>query len=313
MKKLALIVLLAVVASRVLSDRDHRRHRPAPRPVSLVESSETSVATTTQDEPPAPPFPPLAPLPPPIETPGAIRVTPWNGHDRDAVPAPVTRITKLKRRSQTGKAPKTEVPAPPPKAAPAWFPKEEWEEEGLARPDASGARVLLGQISASPERALADLRKRVDGEVADWLAADVPGTWATPSRLLDRMVLGTHIKPVTWSLQPKAGEVGLKAPAADGDALAGLDEFHTLYRAGQKLDFSDDRRAEFVEAYRRDVASARMRRSGAVIAVILAVLAATSLYVRADEATKGYYTNRLRMLAALGLGMAGVAAYRYWA
>jgi hypothetical protein len=34
-------------------------------------------------------------------------------------------------------------------------------------------------------------------------------------------------------------------------------------------------------------------------------------YIRADEATRGYYTNRLRLAAVAGLGVAGVAAYRF--
>ena len=39
-------------------------------------------------------------------------------------------------------------------------------------------------------------------------------------------------------------------------------------------------------------------------------LGAVSGYIRADEATKGYYTRRLRMLAAAGVGAAGVILYR---
>jgi hypothetical protein len=95
--------------------------------------------------------------------------------------------------------------------------------------------------------------------------------------------------------------------------LAELEDVFTLYRAGQKLDFSEGRRAEFVRRYHRDVASERMRRSGAVLAVVLASLALFSAYVRTDEATKGYYTNRLRALAVAGLGTAGAVAYHYWA
>ena len=49
---------------------------------------------------------------------------------------------------------------------------------------------------------------------------------------------------------------------------------------------------------------------GGALAFVLICLAAVSGYIRADEATKGYYTNRLRMLAAAGVGAAGVVIYR---
>jgi hypothetical protein len=48
---------------------------------------------------------------------------------------------------------------------------------------------------------------------------------------------------------------------------------------------------------------------GATLVFILICLAAVSGYIRADEATKGYYTNRLRMLAAAGVGASGVIIY----
>ena len=49
---------------------------------------------------------------------------------------------------------------------------------------------------------------------------------------------------------------------------------------------------------------------GGALAFVLICLGAVSGYIRADEATKGYYTNRLRMLAAAGVGAAGVVIYQ---
>ena len=49
---------------------------------------------------------------------------------------------------------------------------------------------------------------------------------------------------------------------------------------------------------------------GGTLAFVLICLGAVSGYIRADEATKGYYTNRLRMLAAAGVGAAGVFIYQ---
>ncbi len=287
MKKLALIVLLAVVASRALTDRDDRRHQTSQR----HHPSVRQVIFGDDDATPPPPAPRIAAPRPPEP--------------------PPSRGPRSKRRPPV--SPVETVLAANPKVAPAWFPKADWEEEGLARSDAAGTRVLLGRLMATEDRASASLRKTLNHEVTDWLAADVPVTWNPPERLLDRMVLGTHIQTVTRSFGAKPPEGVAPQPESGAEILPGFEDQWTLYRAGQKLDFSETRRAEFLESYHRDVASARMRRSGSVIAVVLALLAATSLYVRADEATKGYYTNRLRGLAAVGLGVAGVAAYRYWA
>jgi len=48
---------------------------------------------------------------------------------------------------------------------------------------------------------------------------------------------------------------------------------------------------------------------GGGLAFLLTCLGVLSGYIRADEATKGYYTNRLRLLAAAGTGAAGMAIY----
>jgi hypothetical protein len=61
-----------------------------------------------------------------------------------------------------------------------------------------------------------------------------------------------------------------------------------------------------VEAYDRELVRHRLATLGGTLAFVLICLAAISGYIRADEATKGYYTNRLRMLAAAGVG-AGMA------
>ena len=49
---------------------------------------------------------------------------------------------------------------------------------------------------------------------------------------------------------------------------------------------------------------------GGVLGFVLACLAALAGYIRADEATKGYYTHWLRLVAAAGVGASGVVIYR---
>ena len=291
MKKLALIVLLAVIASRVLSERDVRPDHPPARPFSIVSA-------IFDDEPPIPPTPPRPPHrwaatpehPDRLE----IRTFSWRKgegeHGRRIAPA-------ARRRPQPVPPPDSTVAVGSSNQAPAWFPQSDEAEKQLAQSDDSGTRVLVGRLSISEQRAKDDLRLILNSDIADWLAADVPTDWVPPRKLVDRMVVGTFIQEAA---PPKTAVV------------PGLDGQYTLYRAGQKLDFSGTRRADFLKHYHRDVASARMKRSGGVIGVVLASLALISLYIRADEATKGYHTTRLRVLALAGLGVAGAVAYRYW-
>jgi hypothetical protein len=49
---------------------------------------------------------------------------------------------------------------------------------------------------------------------------------------------------------------------------------------------------------------------GGGLGFVLACLATVSGYIRADEATKGYYTNWLRLASATGVGAAGVLIYQ---
>jgi len=281
MKKLALVIVLAVVASRLLAvasdsvDRDATRARIA----DLDRRINDRLVRLTTDAPPEPPKPPKPPKPP-------------RGR----------RVRAIAATTATAAAVKSPV-------MPAWFPKTELEEEEKARADSAGVRVLVGRLSASEDRALLDLRKTLEREVGDWLAADVPPSWRPAPAVLDRMVLGTYIQPVTRNLKPAPGPTGADAAPSTPDDLD-LDSIYTLHRAGQKLDFSPSRRSEVVETYRREIASWRMKRLGGGLAAALACLLVLTTYIRADVATKGYYTNRLRLLAAAGLGAAGLGAYR---
>ncbi len=277
MKKLVLVTLLAVGASWLLSEA--RQAGPGPRP-----SPKWARATRLV----------VRDVPPPAEADPSIRVVPWKkgGPGRS-------------KRASTPPSPKT------PRPMPSWFPKSEIEEEEKATPDAFGSRVLVGRISASEDRARQDLRRTLDREVADWIAADVPTSWKVPPRVIDAMAQGAYIQEVTRSLKTLGAEATPEAKSPSTPGVPGLDDLYTLYRAGQKLDFSPERRAEIVQMYRQDLATRRMQRLGGGLALALAALAVLSTYIKADEATRGYYTNRLRLVAAAGLGVAGVVAYRY--
>jgi hypothetical protein len=129
--------------------------------------------------------------------------------------------------------------------------------------------------------------------VAEWLeAANIPRAWTPPASLIDAMVVGTKVDKVI----------------KDDDPL--FKGYETLYEAKLKVDVSPERRATFVRAYQHQLVQKRMGLLGAGLAFVLLCLAAISGYIRTDEVTKGYYTNRLRLLAAAGVGAAGMAILR---
>jgi len=146
-------------------------------------------------------------------------------------------------------------------------------------------RSIVGRPSATEERARQDALAKLRVEVADWLGDDVPAGWASLPREADRLVTETRITP---DVKPYA----------------------TVYRAALKVDFSDARRAEIAKKHRREVVKARKTKLGGGLVFALIGLSAVSGYLKADEATRGYYTRRLRLLALGATGVAGVAIYR---
>jgi hypothetical protein len=149
---------------------------------------------------------------------------------------------------------------------------------------ASTTAAVAGQLSATEERAKADAHRRLREEVAEWLSPDVPTDWSQPAQLVDSMVLETRIKPIHK-------------------------EYGILYQATLTVDKSPQRRSALVDRFHRELIEQRMVTVGGTLAFVLVCLGAVSGYIRADEATKGYYTNRLRMLAAAAVAGAGAILY----
>jgi len=147
------------------------------------------------------------------------------------------------------------------------------------------ARTITGRLSASEDRARDDARLQLDRAVADWLSPDVPHAWKPRAAMINRLMLATEVHPVEKDLG-------------------------TMYEATIRADFSPHRRTEIVRVYEHELVAQRLTLLGGVIAFVLACLAALAGYIKADEATKGYYTNRLRLAAAAGVGAAGVAIYQ---
>ncbi|MGZ3432018.1 MAG: hypothetical protein ACXWN0_09905, partial [Isosphaeraceae bacterium] len=147
-------------------------------------------------------------------------------------------------------------------------------------------RLLTGLISATEERAKEEARKQLEKEVTDWLElSGVPRSWKPSTQQIDAMIIETIVEPV-------------------------VKDYGTLYVAKLRLDVSPEQRAIFTESYQRQLVHRRMVLLGGTLGFVLICLGAISGYIRADEVTKGYYTNRLRLLAAGGVGAAGVVIYQ---
>jgi hypothetical protein len=152
-------------------------------------------------------------------------------------------------------------------------------------PGTKDVSKVTGRISATEGRAKTDARRAVVVAIREWLGPNVSSSWAPPDRLVDSMILSVHTEPV-------------------------IKDYGRLYIADFQVDTSPNRRAALVNAYNRETVRHRLLAMGGALAFVLTCLAAFTGYVRADEATKGYYTNRLRTVVAAGIGAAGVVIYQ---
>ena len=199
--------------------------------------------------------------------------------DADGLPVPIVPGTRV-----------TEAQAVPPVPA-----RSEINTRRFGSPPTAKAVViktgaaeiptLAGEISATPARADQSARDMLRKAISAWLDPDVPSTWSLPERELDQLVLLTRHETV-----PK--------------------EYGPMCITHLTLDTTPAHRERLVKLYNHELVGERLIRLGGSLAFILMCLAAVSGYIRADEASKGYYTNRLRMLAAAGVGAGGVLIYQ---
>jgi hypothetical protein len=139
--------------------------------------------------------------------------------------------------------------------------------------------------SATPEGAREDAWRALRDQLAAWLDPfGVPEGWSPPEELLRAMVREEPLESI------------------DKD-------YGTIYV--QRLSFaaSTANRDRLIEAYERELAGRRLLGLASILAFVLTCLAAVTGYIRADEATRGYYTNTLRLTAVAVDGAAGAAVY----
>lgn len=160
--------------------------------------------------------------------------------------------------------------------------------------------VVKGRRSYSERRALDDARRQLERAVIEWLVPDVSEDWNPPAEQLEAMIEAKYVDEIP--VDPR--QLGL-----DEDLVAELPD--RLFVAALKADVSSDRRDDLIDTYRRQVGAERITLLGGLGVFVLACLAILAVYIRADEATKGYYTNRLRLVALAAAGAAGAAVSRF--
>ncbi len=167
---------------------------------------------------------------------------------------------------------------------PDWF-REARKATGL-EPNINprGLTVVSGRYGATRERAERDAHDRLRLAVASWLAPDAPRSFVAEDSEIDRLIRERRVEPV-------ALDVG------------------TVYLAAYRVDFSPQSREHMIGIYEDHLVKRRLVELGAAIAFILALLGVIAGYIRADEATKGYYTNKLRLVAAGAIGAAAAGSY----
>lgn len=149
-------------------------------------------------------------------------------------------------------------------------------------------RVVQSDLRVTEFRAREDLRDKVRAHVKEWLRlCGVGADWTPPASMVDALVIGS--------------------PRIEVEER----DYAQLYRASTEVDFSAARQHILVKEYHRQVAEQRLGLMGGVLVFVLACLGVVTSYVRADEATKGYFTNRLRLVAAAAVGASGVLLYRW--
>jgi len=149
----------------------------------------------------------------------------------------------------------------------------------------STVRSIPGRLSATLERARNDARLQLEHEVTEWLTPEVPTHWKPPAHLVTQMVQKTDVHPI-------------------------VRDYGTVYETTLDADFAPFYRGQILAAYQREVVGHRLTILGGSLGFILSLLGAVAGYIRADEATKGYYTHWLRALATAGVGAAGVLIYQ---
>lgn len=180
-------------------------------------------------------------------------------------------------------------------SSPLWW-GEFYDPNKTPQPGENGSWVVKGRVSIDESEADKDAFARLSQSVRLWLQAQltvpVDSRWEPPRPMVESLIRERFVETVDAP----------ESVAADAP---------TMKVAGYLADFSPSSRERFLAAYQHEVAVDRLWKMGAAIMGLLITLATLSGYIRADESTKGYFTNWLRG-AALTTAGAGAGAVYYF-
>jgi hypothetical protein len=177
-------------------------------------------------------------------------------------------------------------------SAPAWW-KDSFNPNTPIKPAPDGSFVVSGRVSVDEKEAERDAQSRLTNVVVRWLEPDgVAADWTVPEGLIQGLIRDVHDQKVPSDPNNPSHQ-----------------DYPEMVIRGYLVDLGPDQKAPFLDVWQREVVNQRLYQLAGLIAFVLVCLASLSGYIKADESTKGYFTNRLRLAAAAGVGAAGTAIY----
>ena len=183
-----------------------------------------------------------------------------------------------------------------PKNPPLWW-DEPYDPNKTPQPDETGVWVVKGRISINESEADKDAFERLSQSIRLWLQSQldvqVDSRWQPPREMIEALIRERFMDDEVAAPESVAADA------------------KKMMITGYLADFSPRARERFLTAYQHEVAVDRLWKMGAAILGALVVLTTVSGYIRADESTKGYFTNWLRGAALLTGGAGGGAVYYF--
>jgi hypothetical protein len=234
----------------------------------------------------APQEPPVPPNPP--EPPASRRVI-IVGSQNGLPAVHIEAEAESEPEAETGDH--GDEPAEPPRRSVERSKVVKHQRAVATRVPAEQLKLIVSDPMSTPDRAIENLTDQLKHQVNDWLSPDgVPLSWTPPRKVIHRMFVPDP--PALEPLQLEETDI-------------------TVFRARKNAAFTPQIRRELLGAYHREVANQRLGTLGGLLAFTLVGLGLVAGYIRADEATKGYFTWPLRALALVIASGASVALVRF--
>jgi hypothetical protein len=166
-------------------------------------------------------------------------------------------------------------------------------------PPALPAVTVVGHWRSSEEDARESAFEQAQERLGDWVRAEYPGLNYLPpiDAIKASLVKGSRVQKYTEALPDEA------PTTSEGGTL----DLSGMRRVTLELELTPDFQSQ-VRRLDSDLrVHQRMGILGGLLGLVVLGLGSLAAYIRLDEWTRGYYTNRLR-LAALAVVGAGVAA-----